>query len=383
MKLKGFKNSNIYVHGQGIVKSSLSVIDGKIAKIDPGIAEDGLLELDDKYIVLPGFIDKHIHGANSSDFMNPSSKDIQNILSAVVKEGTTSVLATTMTQDIQIIEACLKNIASYIEKQPSGTEILGIHLEGPFISPKHAGAQPEQYIIPCNVDTFRQLNQAARGHIKQVTIAYEEQGSALAKYLKENDIVISLGHTDATYQQAVEAISLGATSVSHMFNAMRGLHHRDAGMVGASLLHKELSCELICDLIHVSAPAVELLYKNKGHQGICLITDAMEAKWMPDGMYQLGGQTVLVRNGEARLEDGTLAGSTLKMNEAIKNFMKTTNCSLTEAVDMATLYPAKCLNVEDRKGSIEENKDADFVVVDTDLNVYMTVCKGEISYLKQ
>ena len=187
MKLKGFKNSNIYVHRQGIVKSSLSVIDGKIAKIDPGIAEDGLLELDDKYIVLPGFIDKHIHGANSSDFMNPSSKDIQNILSAVVKEGTTSVLATTMTQDIQIIEACLKNIASYIEKQPSGTEILGIHLEGPFISPKHAGAQPEQYIIPCNVDTFHQLNQAARGHIKQVTIAYEEQGSALAKYLKENE----------------------------------------------------------------------------------------------------------------------------------------------------------------------------------------------------
>ena len=382
MKCVGFKHSNIYVYGKGLVKTSLSIEDGKIKSIGNTLEGEELLELDQKYIVLPGFVDKHIHGANSADFMNLSKESIKLILSAIAREGTTSCLATTMTQSMENIGLSLANIAEYIEEKPLGVEILGIHLEGPFISPKHAGAQPLKYIIPCDIKSFDELNKKAKNHIKQVTLAVEENGLEFVKYLTTQGIVASLGHTDCSYEEAKAAIHQGATSVSHMFNAMRGLHHRNAGTVGAGLLEDDLVCELICDLIHVSEPVVQLLYKNKGKDGICLITDAMEAKWMPDGDYQLGGQKVIVKNGEARLMDGTLAGSTLKMNEAIYNFMKTTGISLVDAVDLATINPAKCLHIEDRKGSIEIGKDADFVVVDQDFNVYMTVCRGEIVYSK-
>ena len=382
MKCFGFKNSNIYVFGKGIEKTSLCIENGKIKKIGNNIKDNAFIELDEKYIVLPGFVDKHTHGANSPDFMNPTKEKIKLILSAISKEGTTSCLATTMTQSIDNINLSLQTIASYIEEKPLGVEILGVHLEGPFISPKHAGAQPIKYIIPCDIKTFEELNKEARNHIKQVTLAVEEDGLELVKYLKAKGIVVSLGHTDCTYEEAIEAVNEGATSISHMFNAMRGLHHRNAGTVGAGLLSDELKCELICDLIHVSKPVVQLLYENKGKDGICLITDAMEAKWMPDGDYQLGGQKVIVKNGVARLEDGTLAGSTLKMNEAIHNFMQSTGVSLLDAVDLATINPARCLHIEDKKGSIEVGKDADFVIVDKDLNVYMTICRGEIVYSK-
>ena len=382
MKCVGFKHSNIYVYGKGLEKTSLSIESGKIKKIGHILEEEELLELDEKYIVLPGFVDKHTHGANSADFMNPSKEQIKLILSAIAKEGTTSCLATTMTQSKENINLSLETIADYIEENPLGVEVLGIHLEGPFISPKHAGAQPLKYIIPCDIKAFDEFNKKAKNHIKQVTLAVEENGLDLVKHLKSKGIIASLGHTDCSYEEAKAAVEQGASSVSHMFNAMRGLHHRNAGTVGAGLLEENLSCELICDLIHVSKPVVQLLYKNKGKAGICLITDAMEAKWMPDGNYQLGGQKVIVQNGEARLEDGTLAGSTLKMNEAIYNFMKTTGVSLLDAVDFATINPARCLHVEDRKGSIEVGKDADFVIVDKDLNVYMTICRGEIVYSK-
>ncbi|MDE6408111.1 MAG: N-acetylglucosamine-6-phosphate deacetylase [Anaeroplasmataceae bacterium] len=382
MKCFGFKHSNIYVFGKGIEKTSLCIDNGKIKEIGNDLKNKEFIELDDKYIVLPGFIDKHTHGANSADFMNPSKEKIKLILSAIAKEGTTSCLATTMTQSKENIILSLQTIASYIEEKPAGVEILGVHLEGPFISPKHAGAQPLKYIIPCDIRTFDELNKKAMNHIKQVTLAVEENGLDLVKHLKSKGIVASLGHTDCSYEEAIEAVNQGATSTSHMFNAMHGLHHRNAGTVGAGLLSDELNCELICDMIHVSKPVVQLLYKNKGKDGICLITDAMEAKWMPDGDYQLGGQKVIVKNGEARLEDGTLAGSTLKMNEAIHNFIKATGVTLIDAVDLATINPARCLHVEDKKGSIEVGKDADFVVVDKDLNVYMTICRGEIVYSK-
>lgn len=381
MKCNGFKNTNIYVYGKGILRTSLAVQNQTIDKIDDSVDEENLIELDERFIVLPGFIDKHIHGAQASDFMNPTRKDIETILSAIQKEGTTSCLATTMTQSISSISKALENISSYIQDKPKGPEILGIHLEGPFISKKHAGAQPLEYIVPCDVSLFESLNACASGHIQQVTIAYEENGYDLTKYLKDKGIIVSLGHTDCSYDLAVEAIQAGATSVSHTYNAMTGFHHRDAGVVGAALLHEELYSELICDLIHVSIPAVQVLYKNKRNR-ICLITDSMEAKWMPDGQYHLGGQEVFVKNKEARLKNGTLAGSTLKMNEAVRNFIQATQCSFIEAVDAATILPAKCLGVENRKGSIAVGKDADFVVVDKNLNVYMTICRGEIVYSK-
>lgn len=382
MELKGFKNCKIYVYNKGIVQTSLKIAEGKIGDINDKINTEGFLELKDNLIVIPGFVDKHIHGANASDFMNPTYKDIKNILTAIPKEGTTSCLATTMTQSFEKIEESLQNISSFMELKEKGTEILGIHLEGPFISPKHAGAQPISYIQKGNPDIFDKFNQAGGNHIKQVTLACEESDLDFVRYLKSKGVVASLGHTDSSYDMALKAIEAGASSTSHTFNAMRGIHHRDIGVVGAGLLQDEVSCELICDFIHVSIPAIQLLYKNKPKDKICLITDAMEAKYMPEGSYQLGGQKVIVKENAARLENGVLAGSTLKMNEAVRNFIKATGASMTEAIDCATISPAKCIGMENRKGSIEIGKDADFTIIDKDFNVYMTVCRGEIVYSK-
>ncbi len=377
--IKGFRNTNIYVYGKGIIQTNLSIALGKIKEIGDIICEDDFLQLDDSYIVIPGFVDKHTHGANGSDFMRPDKKNLQQIVTTIPREGTTSCLATTMTEAKDTIHKALENIAEFMEEEYEGAEILGIHLEGPFVSPTFAGAQPLQYIIPCDIPTFDSFNQSAKGNIKQVTLAVEENGFPLINHLLQKNIIVSLGHSNATHEEARKAIQAGATSITHTFNAMSPFHHRDIGLVGTALFDT-VSCELICDLIHVSPSAVALLYKNKGKEQICLITDSMEAKYMPEGRYELGGQEVFVKGNEARLKDGTLAGSTLKMNEAVRNFKNTTGVSFTDAVDCATIYPARCIHVDDKKGSIEMGKDADFTVVDKDFNVYMTICRGKVVY---
>jgi N-acetylglucosamine-6-phosphate deacetylase len=380
MSFLGFKNSKIYVYGKGIIETSLSIENGKIHEI--GKCSDGLVELPKNLIVIPGFVDKHIHGANHSDFMNPTKEDLKNIVGAVVKEGTTSLLATTMTQSIEAITASVKNIGEYIDENNGGAEILGIHLEGPYVSLKYAGAQPPEYIIKCDVESFKKLNEASNNHISQVSLACEENGFDFIKYLVENNIVASIGHSNSPYELVEKAADMGATSITHTYNASRGIHHRDIGVTGGAMLDDRYNCELMCDLIYVSAPAIKLLYKTKGKDRISLITDSIEAKYMPDGQYSLGGQPVFVENNAARLENGTLAGSTLKLNEGVYNFMKTLNLSLEDAVDCATINPARVLHVDDRKGSIEVGKDADLTVVDENMNVYMTICRGEVVYSK-
>ena len=381
MNFLGFGKSNIYVYGKGIVNTSLLVENGKISMIG-NISNDDLVQLPENLIVIPGFVDKHIHGANHSDFMNPTREDLVNITSAIAHEGTTSCLATTMTQSMEAIKAAVKNIGEYVKENNDGVEILGIHLEGPFVSPKFAGAQPLEYIVKCDIDAFKEINEASLNTVKEVSYACEENGMDFTTYLVENNIVASIGHSNSEYETVIKAADLGASSVTHTYNAQRGIHHRDIGVAGAAMLDDRLSAELICDLIHVSPAAIKLLYKNKGKDGICLITDSIEAKYMPDGEYSLGGQPVFVKDNAARLASGTLAGSTLKLNEGVRNFKNTVGVSFTDAVDCATINPAKNLKVDDRKGSIELGKDADFTVVDEDFNVYMTVCRGKVVYSK-
>lgn len=379
MKAVGFKNSNIYVYGKGITKTSLVINDGTISYIGEDNSND-LIELPANLYVIPGFVDKHTHGANKSDFMNPTKEDIINITSAVVKEGTTSLLATTMTQSLDNIKLAVNNIGRYIEENNDGVEVLGIHLEGPFVSPKFAGAQPAEYILKCDKDIMQEIMNASLNHVKLVSYACEENGIDFTEFLVQNNIVASIGHSNSSNECMKEAVLKGATSVTHTYNAQRGLHHRDVGVLGTALLEDKLSCELICDLIHVSKEAVKLLYKCKGKDKICLITDSMEAKYMPDGKYMLGGQDVYVKDNAAKLENGTLAGSTLKLNEGVRNFRNTLGISFIDAVDCATINPARCLGVDDRKGSIEVGKDADLIVVDDNFNVYMTICRGKIVY---
>ena len=374
--MKGFKNTWI-VTEKGLEKTSLTY-DEKFVTI--GKNEEGLQELPEEYVVVPGFIDEHVHGAAGSDAMDGTMEDLGKIANALASEGTTAFLATTMTQSPENITKALKAVKAYRELSPeSGAEILGVHLEGPFISKDFVGAQPIEYLAKPSVEVFKKYQDASGDCVRIVTLAPEVEGSTeLIKYLVSQNIVASIGHTNATYVDVKKAVEVGATNLTHTYNAMKPLHHREVGTVGSGFLFDELNCECICDGIHVSGPAIQLLHKNKPADK--MITDAMRAKHMPDGVSELGGQVVIVKNGEARLENGTLAGSVLKMNNAVKNVMKFLNLPLEEVVKLASQNPAKNLGVFDQMGSIKEGKRADFVILDKDLNVVQTVRNGKVIY---
>lgn len=381
-EIKGFKNCNILV-GNEIIKTNLLIEDGKISyigKLDKEYKD--LVELDSKKIVVPGFIDEHVHGAAGSDAMDGTIKDLETIACALAKEGTTAFLATTMTQSKANIDKALNNVNEYMKlNNEKGAKVLGVHLEGPFISLKHVGAQPIEHVQKPTVENFKHYEEASGGNIKIVTLAPEVEGAfELVKYCKEKGIVASIGHSDATYKDCQEALKNGASNITHTYNAQKGLHHREIGVVGSAMLFDEFNCEAICDGIHLSIPAINLLIKNKPADKFTLITDAMRAKHMPDGVSELGGQTVYVKGDEARLADGTLAGSVLKMNKAVANIMKFANKDLVTAVSYASINPAKNLNVFDKMGSIEVGKFANFAIVDNDVNVYQTIREGKVIF---
>jgi N-acetylglucosamine-6-phosphate deacetylase len=291
-----------------------------------------------------------------------------------------------MTQAKEEIEKALINAGQFLEEQTSfgKAEILGIHLEGPFVNPKKAGAQPMQFMVEPDLTLFKKWQELSKGNIKLVTLAPELSGGLeMIRYLKANGIVASIGHTDAEYEDVVEAIHAGANHVTHLFNQMRGLHHREPGVAGAALLKDELMVEMIADGVHVRPEMIELAYKLKHKEGLILITDSMRAKCLKNGQYDLGGQMVNVKDGKAFLDDGTLAGSILRLGDAVKNFLTFTGCSLEDAIVMASVNPAKQLNVYDRKGSITAGKDADIIILDEQLNVNRTYCRGALGFSKE
>ena len=379
--MKGLKNVSAYIAGKGIIKTNIGFENGKIAYIgDDDKNIESLFETDG--VVLPGFIDEHIHGAGGADAMDGTVDALQTISEYVAREGTTGFLATTMTQSKENITGAMKAVKEIRAKgEYKGAEVLGVHLEGPFISPKHVGAQPLEYVAVPDAKVFDEYNKASGNAIKIVTLAPEVDGGLeLIKHLKDIGVVASVGHTGGKYADVVKAVAAGATNVTHTYNAQTGLHHREAGVVGAAMLLDELNCEMICDTIHVSVPAIKLVIKNKPHDKYTLITDAMRAKGMPDGLSELGGQQVFVKNGEARLADGTLAGSVLRMNVAVKNLVEKVGVSLTEAVDFASANPAKNLGLYNERGSIEVGKRADITVLDKDYNVLYTIVGGNLVY---
>jgi N-acetylglucosamine-6-phosphate deacetylase len=344
-----------------------------------------VVEFPSNYKAIPGFIDVHIHGADGADTMDATKEALETMAEALPREGTTSFLATTITQEEKQIEKALSNAGTYINgnQAPGKAEILGIHLEGPFINKKRAGAQPIEHIINPNLILFRKWEELSQHTIKLVTLAPELPGGLeVVEYLKTNGIIASIGHTDATYEEVVNAIVCGASHVTHLYNQMRGLHHREPGVVGAAFIKEELKAELIVDGVHVHPEMVKLAYMQKGKKGIILITDSMRAKCLKNGHYDLGGQDVIVQDGKAVLNDGTLAGSILKLGQGVKNIVTFTGCQFEDAIEMAAVNPAKQLNVFDRKGSIAEGKDADIVILDENFDVYMTLCRGEIAYIK-
>ncbi|MEH7122610.1 N-acetylglucosamine-6-phosphate deacetylase [Bacillus sp. JJ1773] len=386
------KNINIYSQ-TGIINNGFIKLEaGKIAEIGEmadlkSVNVYGFQELitPKNYTVIPGLIDVHIHGVDGADFMDGTKEALDTMAAALPKEGTTSFIATTMTQSEEAIANALINAGEYIENQNNRNqaEVLGVHLEGPFINKEMSGAQPVQYIIEPNVEIFKKWQELAKNHIKLVTLAPEiDGGIELIGHLKETGVIASIGHSDATYEVVIGAIEAGATHATHLFNQMSGLHHREPGVVGAVFLRKELRVELIADGIHVKPEIVKLAHKMIGSDRIILITDSMRAKCLKNGSYDLGGQEVTVQDGKAVLSNGTLAGSILKLGQAIKNMMSYTGCTLEDVIRMGSANPAIQFNAFDKKGSLAVGKDADLVILDENYDVYMTLCHGTIAYSK-
>jgi N-acetylglucosamine-6-phosphate deacetylase len=379
-------NAKIYAENGLIPNGFISVTDDKISAI--GTMDDyvptcsgSVLDVQGRTVV-PGMIDVHIHGAAGADVMDATPEALDQMAVALAREGTTAFLATTITQSPENIEKALKNAAEYMQHQsPGKAECVGVHLEGPFVNAKRKGAQPLEFILEPDVKQFKKWQEVARGTIKLVTLAPEEPGGyELAAYLRETGVIASIGHSDATFDQVMEGIEAGISHVTHLYNGMRGFHHREPGVAGAAMLCKELNVEMIVDGIHIDPRSVRLAYQQITSDRILLITDAMRAKCMKRGNYDLGGQKVFVSNRDARLEDGTLAGSILKMKDAAKNMIEYTGCTMEEVIQMTASNAAKELKMDDRKGSIRVGKDADLVVLNPDLDIYLTICRGEFAY---
>ncbi len=359
-----------------IQKGSVKVEDGKIKEIGPSVTgSEPLIDGEGLYLS-PGFIDIHIHGAAGADTMDGTYDAINTISKAVAKHGTTSFLPTTMTMCKDDIKKALESIAEAKKKGTEGANVLGCHMEGPFISSCAIGAQNPKYVLAPTVKDFLYI---AGPHLKDVTtltMAPEVDGALeLAEFLNKNNIKVSIGHTNATYEQALVGIKCGMCHATHLYNAMTPLNHRNPGTVGA-IFDSEITAEMIADGIHIAYPSIRIALKQKGLRKMMLVTDAMMACTMPDGDYSLGGQRVIVKENAARLENGSLAGSVLTMDKAVRNIKNNTHYPLHEIVKMATHNPASYCGVQDRKGSIKEGYDADLILFDEDINVKKVIIGG-------
>lgn len=334
--------------------------------------------------ICPGFMDIHMHGIDGHDTMDGTPESLQAISKALTRFGVTSFLATTMTAAYEEIEPVLSTIAQVSRQGLDGAEVVGIHLEGPWINPRYKGAQKEENISLPQLDAVRRLYELAEGLIKVVTIAPEQPEALEAiAWLKEQGVIVSAGHTGASFAQASQAVEAGVRHFTHCFNAMTGLHHREPGVVGAAMYHEQLSTELIADGIHVHPAVMSILYRVKTAGRLALVSDSMRAAAMGEGTYDLGGQEVHVHGDQAKLADGTLAGSILTLNRAVGNMVTLSKVPLPEAVEMASHTPATILGLGERKGRLAAGYDADVMVLDKQFDVSMTFVAGKRVYHKE
>jgi len=335
--------------------------------------------------LIPGMINIHIHGGNGGDVMDGDMGALRKIAASAAASGVTSFLATTMTEEITNIERALETVKEYINQQETmpGARIIGVHMEGPFLSPEKKGAQRADLMRVPDIDLFRRWQEISGDSVRVVTIAPElDKGLVFIEYLKNHNVIASIGHSDGSYEEAEAGIAAGAGQGTHLFNAMRGIHQRAPGTAGALLLDDRVTTELIVDGIHLHPAIVRLVLKTKGREKLILITDGIRATGLADGEYELGGQKVTVGNGAARLVDGTLAGSILTMNEAARNTISFTGCGWDDIIVMTSENPARQLGLFDRKGSIAKGKDADVTVVDDKWQILLTVSGGRVVYRK-
>jgi N-acetylglucosamine-6-phosphate deacetylase len=357
--------------------ADLLVDSGRIAAIGKNLTagQATLIDAQGMYVA-PGFIDIHIHGAGGSDFMDGGAESVKTILDTVLPHGTTSLLPTLMSEPLSRMRQAIEAIADSEDPR-----ILGIYIEGPFFSEEKKGAQPAAHLLAPDVDSFQALIDGFTEKIKVVSLAPELPGGLdLVGVIVRSGMIAALGHSNASFSQAMAAIDAGVSQFTHFYNGMSSLHHRNPGAVGAGLLATTTTLELIADGIHVHPRAIELMVKTRGIDYICLITDAVRATGMPDGKYTLAGQEIFVQDGIARLVDGeSLAGSTLTMEKAVRNMVQF-GFPLHDVVRAATFVPACRLGVDTTKGSIAVGKDADLVVLNEDMGVEYVLIGGELRY---
>lgn len=332
-----------------------------------------IINLDSDDYVVPGFIDIHIHGSQGADVMDGDVDALDVISKSIYSHGVTSYLATTMTATNEAILESMQAVARYTAMQQSDrAKIAGIHLEGPFISPGKIGAQNPNYLQGADVEKLDNWHNASNNLIKKITIAPEiDNADKVIAYCNSQNIISSIGHTSCTMAQALNAIEQGCSHATHLFNAMTPIEHRNPGAANALLMSKKVLAELIVDGIHLHPDMVKFTHEIKGGDNIALVTDAMSAQGAGEGVFDLGGQKVIVKNGEARLENGVLAGSVLTMNKALENMMKFSNCSLHQAVKMTSTNQAKSLGLN--KGRIKQGFDAEFVVLDKNYQIKQVI----------
>ncbi|WP_088043995.1 N-acetylglucosamine-6-phosphate deacetylase [Bacillus sp. EAC] len=371
--MKTITNVKIYT-GKEVIENGFIRFDETIKQIDrmeTFISEDEEIIDGKGTVIIPGIIDIHIHGAYDVDAMDANPESILKMSKKMMKEGVTTFFPTTMTQSHENIKNALSSLK---EAKKLGGHFEFIHLEGPFVNKKRAGAQPLEYIINPDVNLFNEWQEASGGLIKLVTYAPELDGAnQLEKVFKDTGVIGTVGHSDAV---AADFEGRSITHATHLYNQMRPMHHREVGTVGHVLLDENVMVEIIPDGIHIHPDMVKLAYRLKGANKISVITDAMRAKGLEDGEYELGGQPVFVKNKSARLEDGTLAGSILKMDDAFRNIMEYTGCTPEEAVLMTSINQAKEFGLT-KKGALEAGKDADFVQMTTDFHVINTTRLGK------
>ena len=329
--------------------------------------------------IAPGLVDIHIHGYLGEDTCDAKPEGIQKMAYGVAQNGVTSFLPTTMTVAKNEIIDALNAVRSVKEasKTWDGAEIIGVHAEGPFINPSKKGAQAEENILVPDADFILENADI----ITSVTLAPEmdPDHKCIKKLAKESDVLVSMGHTDAKFEEAMSAARDGVNHATHLFNAMSALAHRNPGVVGAALASENVSVEVIADTFHINPGLYSIIAKVKGDKMV-LITDCTRAGGMPDGEYDLGGQPIFLKGIECRLADGTIAGSVLKLNHAVRNVLANTDLPVNEVFKMASLNPATSIRCANRIGSLEAGKDADIIIVDNDINVLRTIKKGRTIY---
>lgn len=362
------------------VAGQIEIVDGKIV----GIYDYDEKEVDKDYgdnRVLPGFIDIHCHGAYGFDTNDAKEDGLRYWLRNIVNEGVTALLPTTITQSEEVLTNAVANVAKVVEKGYEGAEVLGIHFEGPYLDMVYKGAQPEQHIVKPTIEQFKKYQKAANGLIKYITMATEtDEDFALTRYCAENGVVVSIGHSAATYEQAVRAYAYGARSMTHVYNGMTAFNHRANGLVGGAYRIRNMYGEIICDGNHSTLAALNNYFISKGPNYSIMVSDALMAKGSPVGSkFIFGGNEIeIYPDGSAHLTStGGLAGSTLKLNQGLKILIEEALVPVNTAINSCTINPARCLKVDDHKGAIGVGYDGDLVVLDRDYEVIQTYCKGK------